>query len=82
VTPDQTTEQRLSECIAAVFPELLPDELPRAGSASMPNWDSLAMVTLVSLVEEEFGISFPPDDYAYAASYALLLDYLRSRLDE
>jgi acyl carrier protein len=82
VTPDQTTEQRLVECIAAVFPELSRAELARAGSASMPNWDSLAMVTLVSLVEEEFGISFPPDDYAYAASYALLLDYLRSRLDE
>jgi acyl carrier protein len=81
VTTGQMTQQRLDDCIATVFPEISRDELRRAGSASVPNWDSLAMVTLVSLLEEEFGITFPPDDYAYAASYALLLDYMRSRVD-
>lgn len=75
---DRSVEDRLADCVATVFPELSRDEIPRAGSASLANWDSLAMVTLVSLVEEEFEVQFSLDDYQLAASYALLLDHLNS----
>ncbi len=72
-------EERLATCVATVFPELSEGEVQRASSASVANWDSLAMVTLVALVEEEFGIRMGFDDYEYASSYSLLLNYLRSR---
>lgn len=71
-------DSRLADCVATVFPALSPDEMSRASSASMPEWDSMATVTLVALVEEEFGVRMVPDDYVLATSFALLLDYLRS----
>ena len=74
-------EERLADCVAAVFPFLSRDEIQRAGSASVAAWDSLAMVTLVSLIEEEFSIQFSLDDYQLASSYQLLLDHVR-QLDE
>lgn len=74
----RSLEDRLTDCVAIVFPELSRDEIPRAGGASLANWDSLAMVTLVSLVEEEFDVHFSIDEYQLAASYALLLDHLKS----
>jgi acyl carrier protein len=76
-----TVELRLSECFRAMFPDLSPAEIARATSSSMPNWDSMATVTLVALVEEEFGVRMTPDDYVFASSYPLLLDYLRGAMN-
>jgi acyl carrier protein len=53
-------EERLTECFRSVFPDLSSDEILRASSASVATWDSLATVTLVSLIEEEFGVTISP----------------------
>jgi acyl carrier protein len=76
-----TVESRLTDCFKTMFPDLSAAEIPRATSSSMPAWDSMATVTLVALVEEEFGIRMSPDDYVFASSYPLLLDYLRGALN-
>jgi hypothetical protein len=43
--------------------------------ASLASWDSLAGITLLALIEEEFGITISPDDAAGLASFELMLAY-------
>jgi len=72
-------QTRLASCFAAVFPTLDESEIQRASHTSVANWDSLATVTLVSVVEEEFGVSIPPEDFEYMISFDLVLDCLKRR---
>ena len=70
-------ESRLLNCFATAFPELAPQEIPSVSMGSLGSWDSLAGITLLSLIEEEFGIGISPDDAAGLLSFELILDYLR-----
>jgi acyl carrier protein len=60
------------------FPSLSPEEIARANVNSVGSWDSMATLTLTSLIEEEFSISIDPDDREELSSFELILDYLRS----
>jgi acyl carrier protein len=71
--------ERLQKCFAAVFPNLSDDEILRASSASVATWDSLATVTLVSVIEEEFGITIAPEEYEYMISFDLVSQCLESK---
>lgn len=62
-------QERLTNCFNTVFPDLSRDEILRAGSNSVATWDSLATVTLISLIEEEFGISIAPEDFEHLTSF-------------
>ena len=53
------------------------DEVARASLVSVADWDSLATITLVSLLEEEFAIKVDPGDIEHLTSYELILDHLR-----
>jgi acyl carrier protein len=68
---------RLAKCFLAVFPELSSDRIMEASSISVPNWDSVAGVTLLAVVEEEFGIIIEDDDYARFNSFKGFLNYLQ-----
>ena len=72
-------EERLQKCFSAVFPGLSAEEIRRANSASIATWDSLATVTLVSVIEEEFGISIAPEEYEYMISFDLIRKSLESK---
>ena len=72
-------DQRLASCFATVFPDLSENEIPRASYTSVANWDSLATVTLVSVIEEEFKVSIHPEDFELMISFELVLDCLRRR---
>ena len=63
-------QERLINCFGTVFPSLSPDEIPRAADTSVAEWDSLATVTLVSVIEEEFGVTIMPEDYERMTSFA------------
>ena len=71
-------ENRLVNCFATVFPGLDLQEIPSVAIGSLASWDSLAGITLISVVEEEFGVSISPDDMAALISFELILDYLRA----
>jgi len=73
---------RLVKCFAAVFPDLKEDEIRRAAAASVGAWDSLATVSLLSVIEEEFGVQVPPEDFESFVSFELILDYLQGRLKQ
>ncbi len=72
-------KSRLSNCFAIAFPDLRPQDIPSAAMGSLASWDSLAVITLVSLIEEEFSMSIPPDDVIDLISFELILEYLRRR---
>jgi acyl carrier protein len=70
-------ERRLAACFSAVLPELAPEQIGQASSTSVESWDSVATVTLLAVVEEEFGISIDDVDPARFNSFKDILTYLQ-----
>lgn len=72
--------ERLQKCFSAVFPNLSAEEISVASPASVGSWDSVAAITLVNVLEEEFGISIDPEDFEELVSFDLILDYLERKV--
>lgn len=70
-------EKRLAACFSTVLPELTTDEIVQASATSVKNWDSVATVTLIAVIEEEFGISVEVDNPFQFDSFQRFLEYLR-----
>jgi len=70
---------RLVRCFASVFPELSESEIRTASTETVAEWDSLAAVTLMAVVEEEFATRISDFDLPELGSYAAFNDYLRAR---
>jgi acyl carrier protein len=70
-------EKRLTACFSAVLPDLAPEEISQASSSSVEGWDSVATVSLLAVIEEEFGISIDDENPARFNSFESLLSYLR-----
>jgi acyl carrier protein len=70
-------ETRLDQCFLNVFPELENSPLADASTDSVASWDSVAQITLLAAVSEEFGIEFEPDDYAQLVSRQSILQHVR-----
>jgi serine O-acetyltransferase len=75
-------ESRLVPCFAAAFGSLSPAEIPRAAVSSLPEWDSLASMTLLALIEEEFRLRIPVSELARLTSFAEILAYLTAHTAE
>jgi acyl carrier protein len=71
---------RLSALFLAAFPCLKDKSVSNATRDSISEWDSIAAVTLVTLVEEEFGEQFDLEDAAEWTSYKQIRDLLQERL--
>jgi acyl carrier protein len=56
------------------------EEMPKVSMASLARWDSVAHVTLLSAIGEEFSLDFSPEDFEELTSYALIADYVESRI--
>jgi acyl carrier protein len=76
-----TVDGRLTRCFAAVFPALPSEQIESASVDTVPEWDSLAAVTLLAVIEEEFGVEVTPLDVPDLRSYAAVADFLRERVD-
>ena len=74
--PRDELKQRTLQCFQAVFPELPPDEIERLSMAGYPQWDSVATVTLLAVVEEEFAVSVPAEEMENLVSFDLTLDFV------
>jgi acyl carrier protein len=70
-------EKRLAACFSVVLPDLAPEDIPKATSTTVESWDSVATVTLLAVVEEEFGISIDDEDPARFDSFKNILGYLQ-----
>ncbi len=68
--------ERLQRCFRAIFPGIDVDRVAEVSVANTPQWDSLASATLLSVIEQEFGVAVNPLDAADLDSFASVRDYL------
>jgi acyl carrier protein len=73
-------EQRLIKVFETVFPDLPKEKLRSASQESVESWDSVAAITLINLIEEEFEMEMDFDDVADLTSFSRILDYLNGRI--
>jgi acyl carrier protein len=71
-------DQRMMRCFATVFPDLDESAIRRAAMGVTDGWDSVATVTLINVVEEEFGIEVDLDAVEEMVSFDKFSEYLRS----
>ncbi len=72
-------KERVAQCFSNVFPRIRPDEIPSASTALIADWDSVAQVTLLSSISEEFGFDFELEDMEELTSYPLIVAYLEKK---
>jgi acyl carrier protein len=75
-------EDRLVECFSAVFPKRSREEILVANQTSFAEWDSLAGVTLLTLLQEEFKIEVDLMDLGDLGSYAAVRRYVAGLVDQ
>jgi acyl carrier protein len=73
------TKQRLARCFMSVFPTLRNQEVSLASQESVAAWDSVATVTLLCVIEEEFGVSIDFEELENLTSFQRIHEYLCSR---
>jgi acyl carrier protein len=71
--------ERLAGCFSKVFPNMSPDEIASAAQENLAAWDSIAHVTLISLIGEEFATDLDFEEFDGATSFASILEILRAR---
>jgi acyl carrier protein len=74
------TRKRLAGCFQLVFPDIQESEIPSASQATVAAWDSVAAITLVNVIEDEFGIELNPDDLADLDSFEKVYIYVERHL--
>ena len=72
-----STTARLQKCFAMVFPDLSEEQALQASAAGLTQWDSLATLNLLALIEEEFGVSIDLDELE-APSFKTFLEMIGS----
>lgn len=70
----------LVECFAAVFADVPREQLPDATVENTEDWDSIASVTLLAVLEEEFGVQIDDLDLPELTSFDKVHDYLAARV--
>jgi acyl carrier protein len=73
----QNLEHRLVRCFSSVFPELDEEQIRNASIESVPGWHSLASVTLISVVQEEFGVQVSLADLPSLVSFVAVQNYVQ-----
>jgi acyl carrier protein len=76
--PDPQFDQ-LEKCFEQVFPQLERSRIAQATSQNVEGWDSIAQVTLLSLIGEEFHLELDFEEFEGATSFASILDLIRQR---
>jgi len=73
-------ERRLVKCFSVIFPQLAENAIPAATMQTVEGWDSVATVTLLNVVEEEFGFQIGWEEVEQMLSFKQLADYLSGRM--
>lgn len=69
----------VANCFSNVFPDLAAGDIPRASQASLAQWDSVAHVTLLSAIAEEFQLDLDEESFETLTSYPLIVDFVESK---
>ncbi|HLH39841.1 MAG TPA: acyl carrier protein [Bryobacteraceae bacterium] len=71
---------RLTTCFATVFPALEPAKIPSATQKTVAAWDSVAAITLLNVIEEEFNTQVDFEALADLDSFDAIAAYLNDRV--
>ena len=71
-----TLKERVADCFCAIFPSHSRAEILTASRESIPEWDSLAGVTLLTLLQQEFHIDIDLTELEHFNSVQAVLDYV------
>ena len=74
------TEEKLIKVFETAFPDLSADRITSATQNTTPNWDSVAAITLMNLIEEEFVIQMDFEDLGELTSFQKILTYVNGKL--
>jgi len=74
------TRRRLTNCFQTVFPDLPEAQIATASTSTVASWDSVAAITLMNVMEDEFGFEMDLDDLAELDSFEKIYAYLQKRL--
>jgi acyl carrier protein len=77
---NQEQTERLAGCFKKVLPKLSRAEIGTATQENTAAWDSIAQVTLISLVGEEFGIELDFEEFEEATSFAAFFKIVDAKL--
>jgi acyl carrier protein len=70
---------RLFRCFSSVFPALTQEEIQAAKVASLIDADSLASVTLLAVIDEEFGVQIDLEGLLELEGFQGIERYLRAK---
>jgi acyl carrier protein len=70
---------RLVSCFQVVFPQLAAEAIPSARQDSIEAWDSVAAITLISVIEDEFQVTVDLERMLELTSFAAFLAYLKGQ---
>jgi acyl carrier protein len=73
-------QSRVSQCFLTVFPGLTAAGLPSASQATLPQWDSVAHITLLSAISEEFQIELDDESFESLTSYLLVVEFVATQV--
>ena len=71
-------EGRLVQCFETVFPGITSEALRNATMDTIEPWDSIAEVTLINIVEEEFRLQIDPELFPTLISFSSFKEYLHA----
>lgn len=71
--------RKLARCFSLVFPAMDPTAYETASAESVAEWDSIAQVTLLTMIGEEFEIEIDYEYFDGATSFAALANRLSHR---
>ena len=74
-------EDRLVRCFSLAFPTLTDEEIRGADVEGLSSADSLAAVTLVSLIEQEFGVEMDLESLLRLRTLEAIHGYLQTQLN-
>ena len=75
-------DDRLVRCILSVFPTLTQDEARAAKMEFLMDADSLAAVTLVALIDQEFEVDIDLESLLKLGSFEALQQFVASKLSQ
>jgi acyl carrier protein len=73
-------QDRLAKCFETVFPDLQPTEIVRSSQETLSAWDSVAAITLLNVIEDEFGFPIDFDRLQDLNSFDRMLEYVKSQV--
>ena len=72
---------RLIKCFETVFPETPESEITKANQHSLAAWDSIAAITLLNVIEDEFQITMDLELAGELDSFQKIYEHLATTVN-